>query len=90
MEDFVIVSLYVDLKTKLPEEEQYVSEATGRKVRTIGNKWTEFQISRYHRNTQPYYVILDHDENEIVEGYSYDADPRKFAEWLKTGLERYK
>uniref|UniRef100_UPI003216A261 protein-disulfide reductase DsbD family protein n=1 Tax=uncultured Draconibacterium sp. TaxID=1573823 RepID=UPI003216A261 len=85
LEDFVIVSLYVDLKTKLPEEEQFVSETTGRKVRTIGNKWTDFQISRYHRNTQPYYVILDHNEKELVNGYGYDSDAEKFANWLKDG-----
>ncbi len=90
LQEFVIVSLYVDLKTKLPQEEQYVSETTGRKVRTVGNKWTDFQISRYHRNTQPYYVMLDHNENELVNGYGYDSDARKFADWLKSGIERFK
>jgi thiol:disulfide interchange protein DsbD len=90
LEDFVIVSLYVDLKTKLPEEEQYVSETTGRKVRNIGNKWTDFQISRYNRNTQPYYVILDHNEKELVNGYGYNSDAREFADWLKSGVEGFK
>ena len=85
MNDFVVVSLYVDLKTKLPENEQYVSETTGRKVRTIGNKWTDFQITRYDRNTQPYYVMLDANENEIIEGLGYEPDPEKFKEWLRKG-----
>ncbi|HYQ57897.1 MAG TPA: cytochrome c biogenesis protein CcdA [Draconibacterium sp.] len=89
LEDFVVVSLYVDLKTKLPEEEQFVSETTGRKVRTIGNKWTDFQISRYNRNTQPYYVILDNNEKELVDGYGYDPDADDFIEWLNKGLEEY-
>jgi len=90
LEDYVVVSLYVDLKTKLPEEEQYVSETTGRKVRSVGNKWTDFQISRFHRNTQPYYVVLDENENQIGEGYSYDPDPDDFIEWLNEGLTKFK
>lgn len=90
LEDFVVVSLYVDLKTKLPEEEQYVSETTGRKVRSVGNKWTDFQISRYNRNTQPYYVILDNNEKEMVDGYGYDPDADDFIEWLNKGLTEFK
>ncbi|WP_372648405.1 cytochrome c biogenesis protein CcdA [Draconibacterium sp.] len=90
LEDYVVVSLYVDLKTKLPEEEQYVSETTGRKVRSVGNKWTDFQISRFNRNTQPYYVVLDENENQIGVGYSYDPDPDDFIEWLNEGLTKFK
>ncbi|WP_159520676.1 protein-disulfide reductase DsbD family protein [Sunxiuqinia indica] len=90
VEDFVVVSLYVDLKTKLPEEEQYVSETTGRKVRSVGNKWTDFQISRFNRNTQPYYVILNENEKQIGEGYSYDPDPKDFIEWLNEGLTKFR
>ena len=89
LEDFVVVSLFVDLREKLPENEQYVSETTGRKVRTVGNKWTDFQIRRFNRNTQPYYVILDHNEQEVVNGYGYDSDANKFANWLRTGLNGY-
>ena len=90
LEDFVVVSLFVDLREKLPEEEQYVSETTGKKIRTIGNKWTDFQISKYNRNTQPYYVILDGNENQIGEGYSYDPDPEEFVEWLNNGITEFK
>lgn len=90
LEDFVIVSLYVDLREKLPEAEQYVSETTGKKVRTVGNKWTDFQISRYNRNTQPYYVMLDHNEKQLIDGYSYNSDPEEFAQWLKDGKMNFK
>ncbi|WP_346861259.1 cytochrome c biogenesis protein CcdA [uncultured Draconibacterium sp.] len=90
LEEYVIVSLYVDLREKLPEDEQFISETTGKKIRTVGNKWTDFQISRYNRNTQPYYVIVDHTEKELVDGYSYNSDPRSFADWLKTGVEAFK
>ncbi|MFV0266244.1 MAG: cytochrome c biogenesis protein CcdA [Draconibacterium sp.] len=88
LEDYVLVSLYVDLREHLPEDEQYISETTGKKVRTVGNKWTDFQISRFHRNTQPYYVILDQNENELVEGYGYNSDPEEFISWLKNGLDK--
>lgn len=87
MENYVVVSLFVDLREKLPESEQYVSESTGKTVRTVGNKWTNFQISRFQRNTQPYYVILDQNENELQEGYGYNSDPAKFISWLQSGLE---
>lgn len=90
LDDFVVVSLFVDLREKLPESEQYVSVTTGRKVRTVGNKWTDLQISKYNRNTQPYYVILDHNENELVSGYGYDSSADKFINWLKTGLDSFK
>lgn len=89
LNDFVIVSLYVDLKTKLPDNEQYISETTGKKVKTIGNKWTDLQISRYNRNTQPFYVMLDHNENQIVDGYGYNSDPVDFISWLKGGLNNF-
>lgn len=89
MEDFVVVSLFVDLRTKLPKEKQYVSESTGKKVRTIGNKWTDFQISRFHRNTQPYYVILDHNGNEVINGQGYESDADEFIAWLKKGLDKF-
>jgi len=89
LNDFVLVSLFVDLRESLPEDEQYVSETTGRKVRTVGNKWTDFQISRFDRNTQPYYVILGHDEQELVDGYAYNANPQKFITWLQSGIQAF-
>jgi thiol:disulfide interchange protein DsbD len=89
MEDFVVVSLFVDLREKLPDGEMYVSEATGRKIKTVGQKWTDFQISRYNRNTQPYYVMLDGNEKEIIEGFGYDSNAEKFNKWLKKGLDRF-
>ncbi|MCL6221009.1 protein-disulfide reductase DsbD family protein, partial [Zunongwangia pacifica] len=55
-EDVVLISLYVDDKRELPEEEQYTSETTGKEITTIGNKWSDFQIREYKANAQPYYV----------------------------------
>ncbi|GET25611.1 thiol:disulfide interchange protein DsbD [Prolixibacter sp. NT017] len=88
LEDYVVVSLFVDLREQLPENEKYISETTGKKIRTVGNKWSDFQISHFHRNTQPYYVILNKEEEQLSDGYSYNPDPRKFAAWLKNGLQK--
>lgn len=90
LEDFVIVSLYVDLRIKLPKSKQYISKTTGKKIKTIGNKWSDFQISRFNRNTQPYYVVLDHNEKEVIEGKGYDASAENFIKFLDEGLKKFK
>jgi thiol:disulfide interchange protein DsbD len=88
--DVVIVSLYVDLRIKLPKEEQYKSEYNGKKVKTLGQKFTDMQIMKYQRNTQPFYVILDGDEKQLLEGKPYEPNAEVFLEWLKEGVSKYK
>lgn len=88
--DYVVVALYVDFRIELPEEEQYVSETTGKKIKTVGNKWSDFQISRYKINSQPYYVILDHEENKLVKPKAYEPDEEAYAEWLLEGKQNFK
>ena len=87
--DYVLISLYVDEKTKLPKEEQYVSETTGKKVKTIGNKWADFQAERYGTNSQPYYVVINHDEEQLHESAAYDPDIDKYRDWLDRGKEAF-
>ncbi|TLX76957.1 DUF255 domain-containing protein [Labilibacter sediminis] len=87
--DYVVVALYVDYRKQLPKEEQYISETTGKKIRTVGNKWSDFQISRYKINSQPYYVLLDHNEKELAEPKAYEPNKNAYAEWLKEGLENF-
>lgn len=87
--DYVLISLYVDEKANLPKEEQFTSDATGKKVKTVGNKWSEFQIRRFQSNTQPYYVILDLKENQINESAAYDPDILKFVDWLDRGMKKF-
>ena len=87
--DYVVVALYVDFKKDLPKEEQYVSETTGKKIKTIGNKWSDFQISRYKINSQPYYVILDHTEEQLVKPKGYDPDSKSYAEWLRVAKQNF-
>ena len=56
--EYVLISLYVDDKTDLPENEQYTSKTTNRKVKTIGNKWSDFETTSFKTNSQPFYVLL--------------------------------
>jgi len=87
--DVVLISLFVDFKEKLPKDQQYTSKETGKKIRTIGNKWSEFQTIKYKTNTQPYYVLINADEKELNTPYTYNSDVDAFYNWLKEGVEKY-
>ncbi|QDH78314.1 DUF255 domain-containing protein [Echinicola soli] len=80
--DFVLVALYVDERTELPEEEWYTSAYDDKVKKTIGKQNADFQITRFNNNAQPYYVILDHDENPLVKPKAYDTNPQNFVEFL--------
>lgn len=90
-EDIVLISLYVDEREKLPESERYVSEVTGKKIRTVGNKWSEFQIKHFQSNSQPQYILLGHDSMEPLNGSTaYDPDIQFYIDWLNEGIELFK
>jgi len=89
--DFVLVQLYVDDKTALPEAEQRVSKFSGKKIKTIGNEWSDFQASRYNTNSQPFYVQLDPATEKVLatpQGANYDPD--NFVRFLDSGLAAYR
>lgn len=88
--DYVLVSLYVDLRTKLPEEEVFISPKTGKKIRTIGNKWADFQLTRFNQQGQPYYVLIDTEENTLNQPKAYDPDVDGYIDWLNEGIEKFK
>jgi thiol:disulfide interchange protein DsbD len=88
--DIVLISLYVDDKKELPENEQYVSEATGKKIKTIGNKWSDLQIKTYKANAQPYYIIVDHSSTNITTPSAYNPDIENYYNWLKDGIGNFK
>jgi thiol:disulfide interchange protein len=89
-DNYVLISLYVDDKTKLPEEEQYISEIfEGKRIRTIGNKWSDFQTSRFKTNSQPYYVLLDNDGNLLVEPQDYNLNIRNYVNFLDRGIVEF-
>jgi len=88
-EDYILISLYVDDKTKLKESEMYVSETTGKKIKTIGNKWSDFQTTKYKTNSQPYYVLMNHNEENLIEPIGYEPDIDIYLEYLEKGLEEF-
>lgn len=83
-EDFVIVSLYVDVQNiDLQENEIYYSNALGKNVETLGDKNAVMQVTKFGANSQPYYFFLDANENKLApQGYGYDADINKFIKLL--------
>lgn len=88
--DIVLISLYVDDKRELPKEEQHVSKITGNDIETIGDKWTEFIITRYKTNTQPFYVLTDLNEQKLNEPVSYTPNINEYLAWLKDGISKFK
>ena len=88
-EDFVIIALYVDDKTKLPENEWITSEYDGKIKKTIGKKNLDFQISKYKTNSQPYYVLIDHEENNLTAPKGMDMDIDRYIKFLDEGKKRF-
>ena len=89
-DDFVLISLYVDSKEELPKAEQYVSPETGKEIVTVGNKWSDFQITRYKNNAQPYYIILDDNGKDLTKQIGYTPDVEEYKTWLEDGLSKFK
>jgi thiol:disulfide interchange protein DsbD len=88
--DLILISLYVDDKRELPKKEQYISKETGKEIKTIGNKWSDFQITHYKANAQPYYIVLNTDENRLNEPVGYTPDSAEYKNWLESGIKNYK
>lgn len=84
-EDYVLISLYVDDKTELAESEKYVSAFSGKKIKSIGQKWSDFQASRFGTNSQPYYVIADHEGNVLVPPQAFNLDIQNYVTFLDNG-----
>lgn len=84
-ENFVMVSLYVDDKSPLPEKEHYVSAISKKEIKTIGNKWSDIETSQFGRNSQPYYVILDH-QGRLLAEESFNMNVNQYIEFLDKGL----
>ena len=91
-DDLVLISLYVDEKLPLPDAEQVEVSIGKRKkiLKTVGNKWSYLQATRYNTNSQPYYVLLDHSGNTLNGSAAYDPDIGKFRNWLLDGLNRFR
>lgn len=80
--DFVMVALYIDERLELPESEWYTSSYDGKVKKTLGKQNADFQITRFNNNAQPYYVILDHQEQLLAKPRGYNTDIAAFVEFL--------
>ncbi len=89
-EDYVLAQLYVDDKTELSTAEQFKSSYSGKEITTIGNKWSDFQASKYNANSQPYYVLLDLEGNTLLPPQGAEYDIEIFKEYLDDGLTEFK
>ena len=90
--EVVLISLYVDDKRDLPKNEQFVSKTTGSEIETVGDKWTDFMISKYKTNTQPLYVLTDLEGNSLNKEkptISY-VSVEEYGTWLKAGVSNFK
>lgn len=88
--DVVLISLYVDDKRMLPENEQIISKINGKKLKYTGQKWSELQILKYKTNAQPYYVLTDHDGESLNQPTAYNPDIQFYTNWLEEGIKNFK
>ncbi|PCI08573.1 MAG: thiol:disulfide interchange protein [Flavobacteriaceae bacterium] len=89
--DVILISLFVDDKRALEEDEVVESVLNpGKKLRYIGQKWSEMQAVKYGTNAQPYYVLMGHDEENLIDPVGYTPDVDEYFEWLGEGVETFK
>lgn len=88
-EEIVLISLYVDDKRPLPEGQTITSQISGKELRYVGQKWSEFQILRYQANAQPFYVLMDHDEQNLIDPIGYTPNIDQYYSWLREGVDAF-
>jgi thiol:disulfide interchange protein len=88
-DDFIIIALYVDDRTRLPEDEWITSSFDGKVKNTIGKKNLDYQITKFNTNTQPFYAVMDAGENLLNRPHGYNLDIDDFIEFLDGGLEDF-
>ena len=90
--DFVIISLYVDDRVELPKNEQFKflkPNGSVKNIRTIGDKWATFQTINFQNNSQPYYVLLNHDLELLNYPEAYVPNEDEYYNWLKAGWDNF-
>jgi thiol:disulfide interchange protein DsbD len=88
-DDYVLITLYVDNKTKLSEPIKVVENGKERTLRTLGDKWSYLQRVKFGANAQPFYILIDNEGKPLNKSYSYDEDVEKYVDFLQTGLRNY-
>lgn len=89
-EEFIVIALYCDDRTKLPEEEWYTSDFDSKVKNTIGKVNTDLEIKLYNTNTQPLYAILDHKGNDLAGKMDHNLNIQEYIEWMDKGIEAFK
>lgn len=88
--EYVVITLYVDEKTPLPEVQTVTESGQERKLRTVGDKWSYLQRYKFGANAQPFYVVVDPAARPLNRSYSFDEDVQHYIDWLQAGLKNYK
>ena len=88
--DYVLISLYVDDKTTLPEPIEVTENGQARTLRTVGDKWSYLQRVKFGANAQPFYVLLDNEGRPLNGSRSYDEDIQAYLTFLNQGLTNYR
>jgi thiol:disulfide interchange protein DsbD len=88
--DVVLISLYVDDKRPLEKHEIVNSKLKiGKKLKYIGQKWSELQTIKYKANSQPFYVLMNHFEENLIQPIAYTPDVNEYYNWLKKGISKF-
>ena len=88
-DDYVLIQLYVDDKTPLTEPVIVNDNGQLRKLRSVGDKWSYLQSSKFGATAQPFYVLLDNEGNPLTRSYSFDENVDHYLKFLKEGLTNY-
>lgn len=88
--DYVLITLMVDDKTKLPQPIEIQENGKTRKLKTIGDKWSYLQRSKFGSNAQPFYILLNDEEQPLGPSYAFNEDVSKYIQFLQNGLKEFK
>ena len=89
-EKYVLITLYVDEKTPLPEKIVVKENGADVTLRTVGDRWSHLQRSKFGANAQPFYVLLDNEGHPLTGSYSYNEDVAAYRNFLEKGLQEYR
>ncbi|MGB4577564.1 MAG: cytochrome c biogenesis protein CcdA [Paludibacter sp.] len=88
--DVVLISVFVDDKTALTSAFEVDENGRTRKIKSIGDKWSYLQRTKFGANAQPFYVILDNKGNPLNKSFGFDENPENFIQWIEKGKENFK
>ena len=88
--DYVLITLMVDDKTKLPHPIEIEEHGKVRKLKTIGDKWSYLQRSKFGANAQPFYILLNNEGKPLGPSYAFNEDVSKYIQFLENGLKTFK